>query len=44
MEKDYLSIKRIAKYLRNYRLNFWACVPIAISSCPDTVHMYKRTF
>ena len=42
MEKDHLSIKTVVKYLKiNKRLKLWARVPIAISSCPAVVHMYR---
>ena len=42
MEKDHLSILKVVKtYELNQRLKLWARVPIAVSSCPAAVHMYR---
>ena len=42
MEKDHLSLKKVVKNLRNFqRLKLWACVPIALSSCPSVAHKYR---
>ena len=46
MEKDYLS-KQLKRLLKIYKINeilkLWARVPIAVSSCPDSDDMYRRT-